>query len=58
MPHRQYKKIFEGVQAESKASPYGFMLASIVKELAHHQTLLGLNEKIDFVFDDQLCKKK
>lgn len=58
MPHRKYEEIFEGLQAEPKGSPYGFMLTAIIKELVHHQPLLGLNEKIDFIFDDEVIEKE
>jgi hypothetical protein len=58
MPHRAYMESVHVVDQEPKSSAYGFMLTTLVKEIAHHQTMLGINAKIDFIFDNQVMEQE
>jgi hypothetical protein len=58
MPHSAYVNCIGDIRTVPKWSPYQFLLFGIIKELVHHQALLGLHEKIDFIFDEQVMEKE
>ena len=58
MPHRKYKELVHTVPQDPTPSAYGFMLTTLVKELTHHQTMLGINDKIDFIFDNEFMEQE
>lgn len=43
---------------EAAGNPYYLAFAALISGIAHHQERLGVSEKIDFIFDDQVMEKK
>jgi hypothetical protein len=51
-------RVFDGDGLPKRLlSPYYFLLHVMIGELATRQRTLGLNEKVDFIFDDQIMEK-
>lgn len=54
----QLERVFAGYNIPKQLlSPYSFLLHCLMQEIARRQKKLGLNEKIDFIFDDQVMEK-
>lgn len=55
---RDFYRIFDpAITGASPANPYYLAFGSIINETAHYQGAIGIDEKIDFVFDEQVMEK-